>query len=122
MRDIKPESNFISEISSLGRNSTSFLQAQLRFHSSYIILIVEMDHNTQDATRPSGAAQAVLKPSDPPPEGATEVKGIDFDHHADKNISVADMVEAMEHMGFQASSVGQAARVIDDMVCLVIRI
>jgi len=79
-----------------------------------------MSGNTQDSAVPSGAAQAVLKLSDPPPEGATEVKGIDFDHYAEKNISVADMVEAMEHMGFQASSVGQAAKVINGMVCYVV--
>lgn len=77
-----------------------------------------MNGNKQDSAVPTGAAQAVLKPSDPPPEDATEVKGINFDHYAEKNISVADMVEAMEHMGFQASSVGQAAKVINGMVCV----
>lgn len=79
-----------------------------------------MNGNQSDTARPSGAAQAVLKPSDPPPEDATEVKGINFDRYAEKNISVVDMVEAMEHMGFQASSVGQAAKVINGMVrCIV---
>jgi len=69
---------------------------------------------------PSGAAQAVLKPSEPPPEGAVPVKGIDFSNHADQDISVADMVENMEYMGFQATSVGQAAKVINEMVCSIL--
>ncbi|PSK56650.1 deoxyhypusine synthase [Elsinoe australis] len=64
---------------------------------------------------PAGATQAVLKPSDPPPEDAAPVVGIDFDNHAGGNISVADMVTGMETMGFQATSVGQAAKVINDM-------
>ncbi|TKX25979.1 deoxyhypusine synthase [Elsinoe australis] len=64
---------------------------------------------------PAAATQAVLKPSDPPPEDAAPVVGIDFDKHAGGNISVADMVTGMETMGFQATSVGQAAKVINDM-------
>ena len=75
---------------------------------------------TQQHGAPAGATQAVLKPSDPPPEGAAPVKGIDFANHADHNISVADMVENMEYMGFQATSVGQAAKVINEMVCSVL--
>ena len=65
---------------------------------------------------PSKVTDAVLKPSDPPPEGATPVSGIDFDKHAGQNISVADMVADMTTMGFQATSVGQAANIINDMV------
>ncbi|GAB7347870.1 hypothetical protein MBLNU459_g5398t1 [Dothideomycetes sp. NU459] len=64
---------------------------------------------------PSGATDAVLKPSDPVPEDAVPVSGLDFDKHVDKDITVAEMVANMTNMGFQASSVGQAAKVIDGM-------
>ncbi|KAG8623361.1 hypothetical protein KVT40_008337 [Elsinoe batatas] len=73
-----------------------------------------MTQNTNGAP-PQGVAQAVLKPSDPLPEDASPVLGIDFDKHAGKDITVADMVTGMESMGFQATSVGQAAKVINDM-------
>ena len=66
---------------------------------------------------PSGAADAVLKPSDPVPERAIPVKGIDFDAYADRNVTVAELVSGMTNMGFQASSIGQAVRIINAMVC-----
>lgn len=67
---------------------------------------------------PSGAAQAVLKPSDAVPEDAQPVSGIEFDKHAQNDITAAELVEGMANMGFQASSVGQASRIIDGMVSL----
>lgn len=66
---------------------------------------------------PSGATDAVLKPSDPVPEGAMPVKGLDFNNFKDRDITVAELVENMAQMGFQASSIGQAARIVDGMVC-----
>lgn len=65
---------------------------------------------------PSGAQDAVLKPSDPVPEGAIPVTGLDFDKFAGRNITVAEMVEGMGNMGFQATSVGQATQIINGMV------
>lgn len=65
---------------------------------------------------PTGATDAVLKQSDPVPEDSVPVSGLDFDKYAKKDITVADMVANMTNMGFQASSVGQAAKVIDGMV------
>jgi hypothetical protein len=50
-----------------------------------------------DATAPGGATDAVLKPSAPVPEGSREVGGY-------------------ASMGFQATSVGEAVRIINDMV------
>jgi deoxyhypusine synthase len=67
-------------------------------------------------TAPTGAQDAVLKPSDPVPEGAVPVVGLDFDKFAGRNITVAEMVESMTNMGFQATSVGQAAQIINGMV------
>jgi deoxyhypusine synthase len=67
-------------------------------------------------TAPTGAQDAVLKPSDPVPEGAVPVVGLDFDKFAGRNITAAEMVESMTNMGFQATSVGQAAQIINGMV------
>lgn len=65
---------------------------------------------------PSGATDAVLKASDPVPEDAVPVVGLDFDAHRERDITAAEMVANMTSMGFQASSVGQAAKIIDGMV------
>ncbi|KAF2141358.1 uncharacterized protein K452DRAFT_228492 [Aplosporella prunicola CBS 121167] len=64
---------------------------------------------------PSGATDAVLKPSDPVPEGALEVKGFEFNDHAGKQVTVDELVAGMSNMGFQATAVGEAVRVIDGM-------
>lgn len=74
--------------------------------------------STAAADAPSTATDAVLKPSDPVPDGARQVKGIEFDDYArsGRSITVQELVAGMETMGFQATSVGQAVRVIDSMV------
>lgn len=69
-----------------------------------------------NGTAPSGATGAVLKPSDPVPEGAVPVKGLDFDAFADRNVTVAELVENLTNMGFQASSLGQAVDIVNGMV------
>lgn len=69
------------------------------------------------AAAPNGATDAVLKPSDPVPEGSVPVAGLDFDKYAGRDMTAAEMVENMASMGFQASSVGQAAQIINGMVC-----
>ena len=50
------------------------------------------------------------------PEGVPLVRGIDFNLHRTKDISVVDLVEGMCNMGFQASAIGDAVRIINDMV------
>lgn len=70
-----------------------------------------------NGSAPSGATDAVLKPSDPVPEGAMPVKGLDFDDFKGSDITAAQLVENMTQMGFQASSIGQAAKIVDGMVC-----
>jgi deoxyhypusine synthase len=72
--------------------------------------------DTVNGTAPSGATAAVLKPSDPVPEGATPVEGLDFNDFTNRNVTVAELVEKMGSMGFQASSIGRAAQIIDGMV------
>ena len=66
---------------------------------------------------PSGATDAVLKPSEAVPEDAQKIQGIEFNKYADRDITVAEMVEGMGSMGFQASAVAQAVKIIEDMVC-----
>src|ERR1700753_853726 len=55
--------------------------------------------NGQNA--PTGVAEAVLKPSDPVPEDATPVKGIEFDQFAGQSITVEQLLEGYANMGFQ---------------------
>ena len=69
-----------------------------------------------NGTVPLGATDAVLKPSDPVPEGALPVEGLDFDDFANRDVTAAELVERMGRMGFQASSIGQAAKIVDGMV------
>lgn len=73
-------------------------------------------HPEAASLAPTGATAAVLKPSDPVPEGAREVKGIDFDNYAHRSITIDELVGGMTNMGFQATSVGEAVRIINDMV------
>lgn len=74
-----------------------------------------MDSMASDGSAPSGATDAVLKPSDPMPQDAISVTGLDFDAYRNRNITVAELVQNMSTMGFQASSIGQASRIVDGM-------
>jgi hypothetical protein len=74
--------------------------------------------HTDDRSRPvpSQATDAVLLPSDPVPEGMQRVEGIDFNAHRAADITVAELVDGMANMGFQASAVADAAQIINQMV------
>ena len=72
--------------------------------------------NGAELKAPSGATDAVLKPSEPVPDGARQVQGIDFDNYADRSITIDELVAGMASMGFQATSVGEAVRIIEGMV------
>lgn len=74
-----------------------------------------MTSHTNEAA-PAGVTDAVLKPSDPVPAEAIPVKGLDFDAYADRNITVAELVENLKNVGFQATSIGQAVDIVDGMV------
>jgi deoxyhypusine synthase len=65
---------------------------------------------------PSSVTEAVLVPSEEVPQGAKQVTGIDFNQYGDRDITAAEMVDAMAGMGFQASAIGDAARIINEMV------
>lgn len=68
---------------------------------------------------PAAAAHAVLKPSDPVPGEARQVRGIEFDAFRGRDITVREMVSGMANMGFQASAVADAVRIINEMVRLI---
>lgn len=68
------------------------------------------------AQAPAAAADAVLKRSDPVPDGLRQVQGIEFDHFRARDMTVRDLVAGMATMGFQASAVAEAVRIINDMV------
>lgn len=65
---------------------------------------------------PSSATAAVLKPSVQMPQGSQKVEEFDFNNFAGKSITVEDLVGGMSYMGFQASSIGEAVRIINNMV------
>ncbi|KAL9068242.1 MAG: hypothetical protein Q9157_006571 [Trypethelium eluteriae] len=64
---------------------------------------------------PSEATSAVLKASEPVEQGARKVQGIEFDQFKSRDITVQELVEGMGGMGFQATSIGEAIRIINDM-------
>jgi deoxyhypusine synthase len=76
-----------------------------------------MDSTATGTTVPSSIAAAVLTPSHEMPEGSQKVEELDFNTYAGRSITVEDLVNGMNHMGFQASSIGEAVRIINDMVC-----
>jgi deoxyhypusine synthase len=63
---------------------------------------------------PSAVTDAVLVPSDAVPEGAIKIHGVDFDKH-DNDITVVELVESMATMGFQATAIADAVRIINQM-------
>lgn len=68
---------------------------------------------------PASVAAAVLVPSNEMPKGSQKVEELDFDNFSDEKMSVEDLINGMSNMGFQASSIGEATRIINDMVrCL----
>lgn len=64
---------------------------------------------------PSTVTDAVLVPSNEMPKDAQKVEELDFNKFAGRPITVDDLVSGMNHMGFQASSIGEAVRIINDM-------
>lgn len=66
-----------------------------------------------DDSRPQLATDAVLKASES--WDGPEVEGINFDDFDGKPISARSIVDGMKRMGFQASAIGQACDIFDQM-------
>jgi deoxyhypusine synthase len=75
-----------------------------------------MVSEAENGQAPSTAQDAVLKPSEFATEGVQEISGVDFNKYADRNITVAELVDSMANMGFQATSVGEAVKLVNEMV------
>lgn len=71
-------------------------------------------HNDNNSI-PSSAAAAVLVQSAPVPDDVRKVSGVEFNDYADRDITVAELVSNMATMGFQASAIGEATRIINEM-------
>lgn len=71
-------------------------------------------HSSSNA--PDKATDAVLKPSAPVAASARAVKGLEFNDYRDKPLTVEDLVKSMGGMGFQATAVSEAVRIVNDMV------
>jgi deoxyhypusine synthase len=75
-----------------------------------------MNTNSEKGVPPSSVTDAVLVPSNEMPEGSQKVEELDFNKFTGRDITVEDLISGMNNMGFQASSIGEAVRIINDMV------
>lgn len=64
---------------------------------------------------PSGAHDAVLVKSEEMPKDAQQVEELDF-NKIEGPVTAEHLFLGMRHMGFQASSIGEAIRIINEMV------
>jgi len=62
------------------------------------------------------AAQAVLKPSVPMPSSSIRIRGIDFSEYATQPVTIAQLSKHFSSTGFQASNLGRAIEIINNMV------
>ncbi|KAH0542588.1 Deoxyhypusine synthase [Glutinoglossum americanum] len=71
----------------------------------------------RDCVAPATATDAVLKASEPLPEGSRPVRGVEFNEYKERGgrITVEELVGGMAGMGFQASAVAEAVRIVEDM-------
>jgi deoxyhypusine synthase len=72
----------------------------------------------QNGAVPPAIADAVLVQSTEMPTGSQKVEELDFNKFAGRTITVDDLLSGMNNMGFQASSSGEAVRIINDMASL----
>ncbi|EEY19268.1 deoxyhypusine synthase [Verticillium alfalfae VaMs.102] len=74
-------------------------------------------NSTESNAPPAAATDAVLVVSEEMPEGAQKVQELDFDD-LDGDITADDLLRGMRYMGFQATSLADAIRIINDMGAL----
>ncbi|CAG99609.1 deoxyhypusine synthase [Kluyveromyces lactis] len=68
-----------------------------------------------DGKLPDILSDAVLKQSVPVPDNFVKVEGIDYSKPESRNMRSKDLIKSMATMGFQASSLGKACDIIDEM-------
>lgn len=64
---------------------------------------------------PDILSEAVLKESVEMPEGTIKIGGIDYTKPEATDMRASDLIDSMKKMGFQASALGQACDIIDNM-------
>ena len=64
---------------------------------------------------PSAATEAVLVQSVEMPKDAQQVEELDFNKFKGRPLTADDLLQGMKHMGFQASSMCEAVRIINEM-------
>lgn len=64
---------------------------------------------------PAAATDAVLVKSEDMAKDAQKVEELDF-NKIKGPVTADDLLQGMRHMGFQASSIAEAVRIINDMV------
>jgi hypothetical protein len=113
---LKEESGHISSPDSRERKSLS-QTSNSRNPSLFFKQIFSMTATSEKpGVPPSAATDAVLVPSNEMPKGSKKVEGIDFNKLAGGAITIDDLMSGMMNMGFQASSIGEAVQIINDMV------
>lgn len=74
---------------------------------------------TSESAPPSRATDAVLVASDPVSDDVRQVSGLDWNAMtAEQCTHIASFVEKLSGQGFQSSSIGDAVRIINEMVRL----
>jgi deoxyhypusine synthase len=75
--------------------------------------------NSMGSAPPTKATDAVLVASEPVPEGVQQVQGIDWSSlPAEQRTIISNFVDQLTGQGFQSSSIGDAIRIINNMVGL----
>ncbi|KAH8590136.1 Deoxyhypusine synthase [Bisporella sp. PMI_857] len=74
-----------------------------------------MTSSENEVAPPSSVTDAVLVQSNGMPAGSQKVEELDFNNFAGRQITVDDLIGGMSHMGFQASSISEAVRIINEM-------
>lgn len=77
-------------------------------------------NSVQNGALPSSVTDAVLVKSNEMAAGSQKVEELDFNKFAGRQITADDLIGGMNNMGFQASSIGQAVKIINDMVSTIL--
>ncbi|KAL9124696.1 MAG: hypothetical protein Q9217_005998 [Psora testacea] len=72
-------------------------------------------HSTEDEDYEASFRENVLGHSAEMPEGTPVVAGVDFNDFKERDITVAEMVQHMANVGYQATAVSDATRIINLM-------
>ncbi|TVY80815.1 Deoxyhypusine synthase, partial [Lachnellula suecica] len=83
--------------------------------SKFYFLFKTSNMSLKSESVPTSVTDAVLVQSVEMPAGSQKVEELDFNKFARRAITVDDLIGGMNNMGFQASSIGEAVRIINDM-------